>query len=88
MSLYEHPHYENHYCKLLKNAVLPKREVEEFEIYHVERRFFQGENAIRMVERLLNIDAGMHTVYKHGYKNNHATHDSNKPSLGKRPRDD
>ena len=55
--------------------MLPKREVEEFEIYHIERRFFNGENAIRMVERLIGIDAGQSTIYKFGFKNNHATYD-------------
>jgi len=47
--------------------VLPKREVEDFEIYNVERRFFNGENAIKMVENLLHIDAGLSKVYKFGY---------------------
>lgn len=87
-SAFEHPNYETHDCKLLRGALLPRREVEEFEIYHVERRYFQGENAMRMVERLLNIDAGLHSVYRFGYKNNHATFDKEPAStLGKRPRE-
>ena len=47
---YYHPKYKTHECVILKGALLPKREVEDFEIYNVERRFFNGENAIRMVE--------------------------------------
>jgi len=78
---------------LLPQAKLPKREVEDFEIYNVERRFFNGENAIRMVETLLGIDAGLNKVYKYGYQNNHATYDPLKRHndrgqasyLGKRP---
>ena len=85
MTNYEHPNYERHICKILRGAILPRREVEDFEIYHIERRFFNGENAIRMVERLLGLDAGMNTVYNYGYKNNHATYD--RPELGKRPRE-
>jgi hypothetical protein len=53
--------------KILKGAILPTREVEDFEIYNVERRFFNGENAIKMVENLLGIDAGINKVYKYGY---------------------
>jgi hypothetical protein len=40
MNFFDHPVYKNHVCTLLEGAVLPKREVEEFEIYHVDRRFF------------------------------------------------
>lgn len=67
MNYYDHPTYLKHECHLLKDAILPKREVEEFEIYHVDRRFFQGEAAMKMVERLLGIDAGLHTTYRYGY---------------------
>ena len=85
MMLFFHPEYDKHLCRLLQGAVLPKREVEDFEILHIDRKFFQGENAIRMVERLLNIDAGIHSSYKFG-RNNHATWD--KSNLGKRTRQD
>jgi len=51
----------------LPSAKLPRREVEDFEIYNVERRFFNGENAIRLVENLLGIDAGLNKVYKYGF---------------------
>jgi len=70
-----HPHYDIHSSKLLENAVLPRREVEDFEILHVDRKFFQGENSIRLVERVLGIDTGLNQVYKYGYKNNHATYE-------------
>jgi len=55
MYAYEHPHYDRHRTQIMEGAILPHREVEEFEIYQVERRFFQGENAIKMVEQLLGI---------------------------------
>jgi hypothetical protein len=38
--------------------------VEDFEIYHVNRRFFNGEGAVRMLERILGIDASLSAVYK------------------------
>jgi len=60
---------------MLKRAVMPKREVDDFEIQHIDRRFFQGLTAIQMVERILNIENTMSTQYKFGYKNNHATFD-------------
>lgn len=40
MAAYLHPHYEKHSTQLLQGASLPRREVEEHEIYQVERRFF------------------------------------------------
>ena len=43
---------------------MPPREVEDFEIYNIERRFFQGENAVRLCERILGIDAGITAIYK------------------------
>lgn len=70
-----HPEYSEHKTQLLSQAVLPRREVEDYEIHHVDRRYFQGENMIRLVERVLNIDAGISKVYKYGYKNNHAAQD-------------
>lgn len=37
---FTHPAYETHSTDILQGAIMPKREVEEFEIYQVERRFF------------------------------------------------
>lgn len=72
---FEHPKYETHLSKILPKAILPMREVEDFEIYNVDRKFFNGENAIRMVENLLGIDAGLHKINKYGWgDNNHATY--------------
>lgn len=64
MTQYLHPEYAKHDCSILKGAVLPQREVEDFEIFHIDRRFFNGENAIQMVADLLGIDTKKHTVYK------------------------
>jgi hypothetical protein len=36
---------------------MPKREVEDFAIYHTNRRVFRGEEAIKIVENVLGIDA-------------------------------
>jgi hypothetical protein len=92
---FEHPKYETHLSKILPGAILPMREVEDFEIYNVDRKFFNGENAIKMVENLLGIDAGLNKVYKYGYQNNHATYNptnrhndrGQQSYLGKRPAD-
>ena len=37
---YEHPPYERHLTSLLPGAKLPRREVEDFAIYHIKRRVF------------------------------------------------
>jgi len=56
MHSFVHPEYKRHSCQLLKGAILPAREVEDFEIYHVDRKFFNGETAMKMCETLLGID--------------------------------
>lgn len=81
MTSYTHPAYKRHNCSLLKNAVLPDREVEDFEIYHIERRFFNGENAIKMCETILGIENKHHTVYQAGFK----ARPLSQAQLGKRP---
>ena len=74
---YNHPHYEKHSCQLLDNSVLPMKEVEEWEIHHVDRRYFRGEASIRMLERVLGIDCGLSHRYQFGHQNNHARHNNN-----------
>jgi hypothetical protein len=81
---YCHPKYERHLTRLLHGANLPRREVEDFAIYHTNRRVFQGEEAIKIVQKALNIDASQDPVYNFGarqnrngaqyggYRNNHA----------------
>ena len=73
-----HAKYERHQSIILPGAKLPRYEVEAFEIYNVDRKFFNGENAIIMVEKILLIDAGLNKVYKYGYQNSHATYDPTK----------
>lgn len=67
---FKHPKYERHLVRLLKGATLARREVEDFAIYHTNRRVFQGEEAIRIVERVLNIDASQDPVYQFGGRQN------------------
>lgn len=67
-----HPIYKEHNTHLLDQALLPKREVEDFEIYDVDRRYFQGESMIRLVGRVLGIDVNIDKRYRYGYKNCHA----------------
>lgn len=74
---YLHPKYLEHKTILLENCVLPMKLVEEWEIHHVDRRYFRGEAGIRMVERVLGIDAGLSQRYKFGFQNNHARHEGN-----------
>ena len=54
---------KEHVSQLLKGAVLPEREVEDYAIYHVNRRHFQGETAIRIVEEVLRIDTSRDPIY-------------------------
>ncbi len=75
---FNHPSYTEHKTTLLETAVLPPKLVEEWEINHVDRRYFRGETAIRNVERVLNIDCGLQARYRFGYQNNHARHDDNR----------
>ena len=42
---------------------------------------------IRLVERVLNIEAGISKIYKYGYKNNHATYEPPQDSKKRRERD-
>jgi len=49
--------------------------VEDFAIYHIKRRVFQGEEAIRIVERVLKIDASRDPVYQFGGRKNFSGQD-------------
>jgi len=71
---YLHPVYAEHKTCLLENSILPPKEVEDWEILHVDRRYFRGEAGIRMVEKVLGIDCGLSHRYKFGFQNNHARH--------------
>lgn len=71
---FNHPMYSKHKTQLLDDVILPAKLVEEWEISHVDRRYFRGETAIRNVERVLNIDCGLQTRYRFGYQNNHGRH--------------
>lgn len=70
-----HPFYSEHRTVMLDNAILPSKQVEDWEIHHVDRKYFRGEAAIRNVERVLSIDCGLSHRYRFGYQNNHARHD-------------
>lgn len=86
---YVHPEYQQIKSKLLKGAEEPPREVQDHAIYSINRRPFQGEQAIRIVERVLGIDSSVDPVYNFGrnqnrngqfyggYKNNHAVYGDN-----------
>lgn len=87
MTGFLHPEYAKHDCSLLKGAILPPREVEDFEIHHIERRFFNGENAIQMAADVLKIVIEKNTVYKTYAKQKLAAKEE--PSvLGKRLNED
>ena len=87
MVFYSLPEYKAHIPALLPGVVAPRREVEDFAIYHIDRRSFQGEAAIRIVERVFGLDASQDPVYSFssgrrnfagqeygGYRNNHAVY--------------
>ena len=54
---------EHHLSKILEGTDIPPRVVEDFAIFHVNRRHFQGETAIRIVEEVLKIDTSQDPVY-------------------------
>ena len=65
--------------RLLERVTEPERELDDFEIFHVNRRFFNGEKAIQMLERILgfesnlsNISRGYNNSGRSGYLNNRA----------------
>ena len=89
MATFLHTAYQKHSTKLVPGANFPAKEVDHFEMAHINRRVFQGESAIRLVERILNIDAGIGgNPYRMGqYKNSHASWDNDRQgqgNLGKR----
>jgi len=51
---------------LLEGAEEPKPEVEEIAIYNINRRPFRGDNAIRIVADVLNIDFTKDPIYQLG----------------------
>ena len=63
MAAYKHTPCTTHSSALLKDVQPPPREVEDFAIYHVNRRHFQGETAIRIVEEVLKIDTSQDPIY-------------------------
>lgn len=71
---FDHSTYERHVSKLMEGAADVKREVEDFEIFHINRRFFNGEKAIKTCEEVLGFETTMSSVYRGGYQNNRATY--------------
>ena len=64
---FDHSTYERHVSKLMEGAADVKREVEDFEIFHINRRFFNGEKAIKTCEEILGFETTMSSVYRGGY---------------------
>jgi len=62
--------YKLHVTRLLENAVLPAREVEDFELATINRRAFNGERAIKMLERILGFEANVSNIQRGGYYQN------------------
>jgi hypothetical protein len=67
---YNHPEYDQHKTSLLPNVIVPRREVEDFAIYHINRRVFRGEEAIKIAERVLGIDSTQDPIYSFGGRQN------------------
>jgi len=63
---FEHTIYEKHHSKVLDGLKEIRREVEDFEIYHINRRFFNGERAIKTCEEVLGFETTMSAVYRPG----------------------
>lgn len=59
---FEHTTYELHLSKLLTEMKNPDRIVEDFEINHINRRFFGGEKAIKMLEGVLGFESNLSAI--------------------------
>ena len=64
--VFEHSGYEKHHSKVLEGLLEVRREVEDFEIYHINRRFFNGERAIKTCEEVLGFETSLSAVYRPG----------------------
>ena len=64
MHQFKHPDYACHKAQLLEGASLREREVDDFEIFNVERKLFQGESALKTVNEVLGIEVWPETIYK------------------------
>ena len=71
---FDHSKYEKHVSKVMEGAAEVPREVGDFEIFHINRRFFNGERAIKTCEEVLGFETTMSNVHRGGYQNNHATY--------------
>ncbi len=71
---FDHSAYERHLSKLMEGVIDVPREVEDFEVFHINRRFFNGERAIKTCEEVLGFETTMSSVYRGGYQNNRATY--------------
>ena len=73
---YLHPTYDRHLCSIQAGATHPPHEVDPYEITQTNRHYFNGENAIRLAEQVLNLPPmEFRSQYRTGYKNCHATHE-------------
>lgn len=59
---FEHTIYDLHLTKLLEKVKPPTREVEDVEIFSTNRRFFNGERAIKMLEGILGFESTLSGV--------------------------
>ena len=69
---FEHSSYEVHACKLLDRLEEPIRLVMDYEASSINRRFFNGERAIRMLETVLGFESTLASTRSGGYINNRA----------------
>ena len=60
--VFEQTQYERHITRLLEKVKEPERQVEDFEIHQINRRFFNGERVIKMLEEVLGFDTGVSQV--------------------------
>jgi hypothetical protein len=54
---------------------MPRREVEDHEIFLIERRYFNGERAVQMAANILGIDVSISAIYtQKQYRNTEYTY--------------
>lgn len=74
---FEQTSYELHLSKLLQELKHPDRLIDDFEIHHINRRFFGGEKTIKMLEGVLGFESTLSSINRqggYGYQNNRSTH--------------
>ena len=68
--VFEHSTYEEHCSKIMDGLIEVRREVQDVEIYSINRKFFNGERAIKTCEDVLGFETTLCAVFRPTYGQN------------------